>query len=128
MAKTPSPTEVLAEPLTLPCGLVLLNCLVKCPLQETLAEAPFYDPPIEKFKNLYGQFQIDIRFLSIEGDVVCHSASLSSPHFESWKEWAQIAQSGGTPCIVQLAHPGRMSPIGAGNLNLYEALLTVNSI
>ncbi|KAE9379462.1 FMN-linked oxidoreductase [Stipitochalara longipes BDJ] len=123
-----SPTEVLAEPLTLPYGLVLPNRLVKCPMQETLAEAPFFDPPIDKFKNLYGQWaqanygliitgqvQIDMRFLSIAGDVVCHSDALSSPHFETWKEWAQIAQLGGMLCIVQLAHPGHMSPASAGN-------------
>jgi 2,4-dienoyl-CoA reductase-like NADH-dependent reductase (Old Yellow Enzyme family) len=31
-----------------------------------------------------------------------------------WKQWAEIAQQAGTPAIVQLAHPGRMSPAGAG--------------
>lgn len=46
----------LAKPLTLPCGLTLPNRLVKCPMQETLAKAPSYDPPIEEFKNLYGQW------------------------------------------------------------------------
>ena len=69
-----SPTQALSQPLTLPCGLVLPNRLVKCPMQETLAEAPLFDPPIDKFKNLYsqwasadygliitGQVQIDIR-------------------------------------------------------------------
>ncbi|RDW83306.1 FMN-linked oxidoreductase-1 [Coleophoma crateriformis] len=127
-ARKLSPTEVLAQPLELPCGLVLANRLVKCPMQETLAVAPFFDPPIDKFQNLYGQWaeanygliitgqvQIDIRFLSISGDVVCHSDSLEAPHIESWKRWAEIAQSKGTPCIVQLAHPGRMSPVGAGH-------------
>lgn len=53
--------------------------------------------------------------LSIAGDVVCHADALSSPHLEKWKQWARIAQSEGTPCIVQLAHPGRMAPAGAGN-------------
>jgi len=96
-------------------------------MQETLAVAPYYDPPIAQFKNLYtqwarasygllitGQVQIDIRYLSVKGDVVCHASSLSEPHFSKWVEWARIAQAGGTPCIVQLAHPGRMSPAGAG--------------
>lgn len=55
------------------------------------------------------------KVLSIAGDVVCHPESLSSPHIEKWKKWAQIAQAGGSPCLVQLAHPGRMSPVGAGN-------------
>jgi len=96
-------------------------------MQETLAEAPLFDPP-EAFQNLYstwsrakfgliitGQVQIDIRFLSIAGDVVCHKDSLKPEHLNKWKTWAQTAQSGGTPAIVQLAHPGRMSPAGAGN-------------
>lgn len=121
-------TELIGEPLTLPCGLVLPNRLVKCPMQETLAEAPLFDPPLEKFSKLYGQWahggygliitgqgQVDIRFLSIAGDVVCHDKAFDVEHFKKWKEWAEIAQSGGTPCIVQLAHPGRMSPLGAGN-------------
>ncbi|MCJ1294979.1 hypothetical protein MMC34_006539 [Xylographa carneopallida] len=123
-----SARDLIAQPLTLPCGLVLPNRLVKCPMQETLAVEPFYDPPIDKFENLYtqwadaeygliitGQVQIDTRYLSIKGDVVCHEHALEEPHFGKWKRWAQIAQAKGTPCIVQLAHPGRMSPAGAGN-------------
>ena len=58
--------------------------------------------------------QIDIRYLSIKGDVVAHKDSLKEPHFSKWKQWATISQQAGTPCIVQLAHPGRMSPAGAG--------------
>ncbi|MCJ1395777.1 hypothetical protein MMC18_008663 [Xylographa bjoerkii] len=130
MAKVPKLTarDLIAQPLTLPCGLVLPNRLVKCPMQETLAVEPFYDPPIDKFENLYsqwadadygliitGQVQIDIRYLSIKGDVVCHEHALEEPHFSKWKRWAQISQAKGSPCMVQLAHPGRMSPAGAGN-------------
>ena len=119
--------ELIAQPITLPCGLTLPNRLVKCPMQETLAVGPLYDPPLDKWKNLYtqwahadygciitGQVQIDIRFLSIKGDVVCHDKALQEPHFSKWKQWAKLAQAGGTPCLVQLAHPGRMSPAGAG--------------
>lgn len=97
-------------------------------MQETLAQAPLFDPPIEDgFRSLYGtwaragygliitgQVQIDGRFLSVQGDVVVHGRSLHEPHFSKWKEWARVAQENGTPCIVQLAHPGRMSPAGAG--------------
>jgi len=128
LEKQKTAIELISEPLTLPCGLTLPNRLVKCPMQETLAEAPLFDPPIDTFKELYGtwsrskygliitgQVQIDIRFLSIAGDVVCHEQSLQEPHFNKWKEWARISQSSGTPTIVQLAHPGRMSPAGAGN-------------
>ena len=120
--------RLIEQSITLPCGLTLPNRLVKCPMQETLAVPPLFDPPIDEFENLYtqwahsrygliitGQVQIDVRYLSIEGDVVCRKDSLDEPHFSKWKWWAKISQQAGTPCIVQLAHPGRMSPAGAGN-------------
>lgn len=96
-------------------------------MQETLATLPLYDPPVDTFRNLYtqwanaqygliitGQVQVDLRYLSVPGDVVSHSRSLDKPHLDKWKEWASIAKQNGTPTIVQLAHPGRMSPAGAG--------------
>lgn len=122
-----SAISLISQPLTLPCGLTLSNRLVKCPMQETLAEGPWFDPPAT-FHKLYtrwaeaqygliitGQVQIDRRFLSIAGDVCCHERSRPDPAvFAKWTEWARISQKDGTPCIVQLAHPGRMSPAGAG--------------
>jgi 2,4-dienoyl-CoA reductase-like NADH-dependent reductase (Old Yellow Enzyme family) len=73
-----SPTEVLSQPLTLPCGLVLQNRLVKCPMQETLAQPPYYDPPLNEFKNLYGQWAGSNYGLIITGqvqvDIRCESA------------------------------------------------------
>ena len=47
--------ELLSQPITLPCGLTLPNRLVKCPMQETLAQPPLFDPPMDKFENLYTQ-------------------------------------------------------------------------
>ena len=136
-----SATELLGQPITLSCGVTLPNRLVKCPMQETLATPPLYDPPMDKFRNLYkqwananygliitGQVQIDIRYLSIKGDVVCHEDSMKEPHFSKWKEWAQLAQAAGTPCIVQLAHPGRMSPAGAGNRPADMAAICPSSV
>lgn len=115
--------ELISEPLTLPCGLTLPNRLVKCPMQETVAEEPWFDPPTA-FNNIYGtwskakfgliitgQVQVDRRFLSIAGDVVVHENSLEEEHFGSWKRWAEISQSQGTPTIVQLAHPGKLTDV-----------------
>lgn len=134
-------TDLIAQPLTLPCGLTLPNRLVKCPMQETLAEPPHFDPPIAAFANLYttwaaaqygllitGQVQIDQRFLSVAGDVCTHPGSLDPPVLAKWKEWASIAQAHGTPCIVQIAHPGRMSPAGAGNRPADMAALCPSSV
>ncbi|KAK5194359.1 hypothetical protein LTR92_005601 [Exophiala xenobiotica] len=125
-SKTPS-IDILNDPITLPCGLTLPNRLVKCPMQETCAEPPHFDPPVEKFRALYktwatgrygmlltGQVQVDLRFFSIPGDVCCHAGSVSDPVLSKWKEWARIPQQGGTLCLVQISHPGRMSPTGGG--------------
>ncbi|KAF4621878.1 hypothetical protein G7Y89_g14466 [Cudoniella acicularis] len=38
---------------------------------------------------------------------------------DEWKEWATACQSSGTPTIVQLCHPGRQSPLGAGNRSFF---------
>ena len=88
-------------------------------MQETQAKAPWFDPPIETFKNLYktwgesqygllitGQVQIDRRYFSIAGDVCCHERSPEPEILEKWKQFAEIAQKDGTPAVVQLAHPG----------------------
>ena len=136
-----SAIELIGAPITLPCGLTLPNRLVKCPMQETCAKAPNYNPPLDEWRNIYtewanakygliitGQVQVDIRFLSIAGDVVCHDKALAEPILSKWKEWATIAQSAGTPCIVQLAHPGRMSPFGAGNRPADMAPLCPSSV
>ena len=113
--ETPNALDIVSQPLTLPCGLTLPNRLVKCPMQETQAQAPWFDPPMPTFGNLYGlwarsqygllitgQVQIDRRFLSIAGDVCCHERSPEPEVLALWKEWAQTAQKDGTPCIVQL--------------------------
>ena len=43
-----------------------------------------------------GQVQVDIRFLSIAGDVVILKDSGNAGHFESWKAWAKV-RAGRTP-------------------------------
>lgn len=37
---------------------------------------------------------------------------------EKWKNWAQSCTANGTPTIMQINHPGRQSPIGAGSRGL----------
>lgn len=120
-------TEILSSPLQLPCGATISSRCCKCSMQETLAVGPLFDPPMSTFKNLYaawgqgsygliltGQVQVDTRFLSVPGDVCVRKESLLEPTLSLWKEWAAIAQAGSSLCVVQLAHPGRMSRKGAG--------------
>ena len=79
------PEELLAQPIILSCGLTLPNRLVDVPCKrpsQLPAILPLYNPPMDKYRNLYnqranakyrlmitGQVQIEIRYLSIRGDV-----------------------------------------------------------
>ena len=53
-------------------------------MQEALAQAPFYDPPIDKFKNLYGGWAKAHYGLIITGqvqiDLRCTPQILYTPH------------------------------------------------
>ena len=45
-----------------------------------------------------GGVQIDIRYLPIKGNMVCHKDSMKEPHFSKWKEWARLALVADTQC------------------------------
>lgn len=84
-----------------------------------------------RFSTKLGAMEVtdsDWKDLSIAGDVVCHADAMDEPHFSYWREWATISQAHGTPTIVQLAHPGRMSPMGAGNRPADMAPLCPSSV
>jgi 2,4-dienoyl-CoA reductase-like NADH-dependent reductase (Old Yellow Enzyme family) len=92
-------------------------------MQETLAVPPLCLPPIEEFRRLYarwaagsfgliltGQVQVDSNHLSTPTDVAVAPDTLEDEDkMKAWREWAEIGQAHGTPCIVQLAHPGKRS-------------------
>ena len=64
-----SATEIIAQSLTLPCGLTLPNRLVKCPMQETLPQGPYFGPPIDMFENLYTKWATSSYGLLITGQI-----------------------------------------------------------
>lgn len=39
--------------------------------------------------------------------------------FEKWRVWAEACTTNGTPSIMQINHPGRQSPLGAGSRGFY---------
>jgi len=47
---------------------------------------------------------------------------------EAWKSWAKECNSHGTPTIVQINHPGRQSPMGAGKRGLFEKNLAPSAV
>ena len=37
----------------------------------------------------------------------------------AWKKWREAIGKNGTPAVMQLNHPGRQSPLGAGRRSLF---------
>lgn len=56
------------------------------------------------------------------------SAQASKELQETWKHWADTCQRHGTPTVVQLCHPGRQSPVGAGSRGFFEKTIAPSAV
>ncbi|PNS21083.1 NADH oxidase [Sphaceloma murrayae] len=119
----------ISKPLILPCGLTLPNRLAKAAMAEQLAEGDHL--PNDALKTVYsnwadgdwglvmtGNVQIDANHLGAPKDLTVDTSIDQSRRLETWKAWAAVIQRGGSPAIVQINHPGRQSPMGAGKRGL----------
>ncbi|KAH7131304.1 hypothetical protein EDB81DRAFT_660884 [Dactylonectria macrodidyma] len=137
MAKTP-----LAQPLTLPCGLTLPNRLVKAALAEQMADSQQL-PNTAQYGRTYGAWadggwgmvitgnvQIDERYLGAPYDAAIDSTTSMSEDkvVAAYKSLASVCRRAGTPTIVQINHPGRQSPLGAGKRRLWSKTLAPSAI
>ncbi|RAO71051.1 uncharacterized protein BHQ10_007063 [Talaromyces amestolkiae] len=120
--------STLAQPLKLKCGLVLKNRLVKAAMAECMADNSGL--PTVKHNNIYrewgeggwgmiltGNVQVDSMYLGDARDVTINPAQ-EAEILEKWKIWAESCTSSGTPTVMQINHPGRQSPLGAGSRGL----------
>ena len=110
-------TDLLAQPLKLPCGATLPNRLCKAAMTEGLA-----DPQLratDRLANLYrrwseggagllltGNVQIDRRVLERPGNVAIDG----NGGIEQLKAWAKAGTVGGNHLWMQISHAGRQSP------------------
>ncbi len=116
-------TDLLAQPLKLPCGATLPNRLCKAAMTEGLADSRLRATP--RLENLYrlwsqggagllltGNVQIDRRVLERPGNVAVDvTAGGDSPEARAaLKRWAQAGTVGGNQLWMQIAHAGRQSP------------------
>jgi 2,4-dienoyl-CoA reductase-like NADH-dependent reductase (Old Yellow Enzyme family) len=110
-------STVLAQPLPLPCGVVLKNRLAKSAMSERLAGAD--RAPGETHTTLYRRWAEGGVGLCITGNVMIDPARLGEPGnvaiaedspSGAWRAWASAAGGQGTACWVQINHPGRQSP------------------
>ncbi|KAK7423203.1 hypothetical protein QQZ08_009200 [Neonectria magnoliae] len=127
------------KPITLKCGLTLPNRLVKAATAESMATNSTL--PDEKFQNLYrhwaeggwgmvlaGNVQVDAKHICTATDLsVDHSLS-DSKIIEAWKPWAAACNSNRTVTVMQLCHPGRQSPAGAGKRGFFAKPIAPSAV
>ncbi|KAM0342043.1 hypothetical protein ACHAPU_009771 [Fusarium lateritium] len=127
------------EPLVLSCGLKLPNRLVKASMSENIST--IQSLPDARIRNVYrnwakggwgmlisGNVQVDDRYLGTSTDLALDSTLSDEAIVASWSTWAQESNQYGTPAIMQLNHPGRQCPIGAGKHGLLAKNLAPSAI
>lgn len=68
-------------------------------------------------------------YLNSPGDVAILPPNAATPGLqEAWRDWATTIQRSGTPALVQLSHPGRQSPPGAGKRSFLTKNLAPSSV
>ncbi|KAL1971003.1 hypothetical protein VTN77DRAFT_2837 [Rasamsonia byssochlamydoides] len=131
----------LAEPVKLPCGLVLPNRFVKAAMAESMASTKD-NLPNQVFVQAYtkwaeggwgalltGNVQVDPDYLGGPNDPVAGEYNGNDTKtLDAWRKYADACQKHGTPAIVQICHPGRQSPRGAGRRGLCAPTLAPSAI
>ncbi|WP_372810010.1 NADH:flavin oxidoreductase/NADH oxidase family protein [Litorivivens sp.] len=105
---------ILNTPLTLPCGAILPNRLLKSAMTEGLADA--HDRATEQHNTLYrcwsrggtgtlvtGNVMVDRRFLERPGNVVIDN----NGGLDALRNWAKAGTEAGNHLWMQINHPGR---------------------
>lgn len=110
-------------PLTLPCGQVLPNRIMKAALSEALGNKK--NAPDQRLERLYASWSRGGYGLVITGNVMVDRSQLGEPgnvviederDLAALSRWAKSTRDGGVPIWVQLNHPGRQSnPLALGH-------------
>lgn len=113
----------LHDPLTLPCGVVLPNRIMKAALSEGLADRQ--NAPDQRLHRLYTSWSQGGYGLIVTGNVMVDRRQLGEPgnvvienddHLDALTRWAKTTKDAGVPILVQINHPGRQSnPLQLGH-------------
>ncbi|KAH7176795.1 NADH:flavin oxidoreductase/NADH oxidase [Dactylonectria macrodidyma] len=107
----------------LACGLTLPNRFVKAAMAEKLDNGSNIpnDDTLRIYKEwskggwglmITGNVHVDPSHLNSKGDLSIDRTRFSDPAYrEGWRKWADACT---TPAVLQINHPGRQSPRGAG--------------
>ncbi|KAJ5657930.1 uncharacterized protein N7484_001579 [Penicillium longicatenatum] len=132
----PSP---LADPVKLPCGLVLPNRLSKAAMAEMIAKS---NTPNQTLSDAYDQWsqggwgsiltgnvQVDVNHLGSPFDPALHAEYKGEESLVAlWKHYADACQKHGTPAIVQVCHPGRQSFRVAGHRGIWANTIAPSAV
>jgi 2,4-dienoyl-CoA reductase-like NADH-dependent reductase (Old Yellow Enzyme family) len=108
---------LIGTPLTLPCGAMLANRLVKAAMSEQLADAS--NNPSDRLISLYWTWANSGASALVSGNVMIEREAISEPGqvviedesaMPSLVRWAEAAKSGGAQAWLQLNHGGRQIP------------------
>ncbi|KAM5347797.1 hypothetical protein ACJ41O_007621 [Fusarium nematophilum] len=122
--------SLVSQPFKLRDGVELPNRLVKASTAESLADKNFLPTPalVAAYQQwakggwgivLTGNVQVDPRYLGSPTDVAYNEAVGYDTMLTSWKKWAAVFDGTGSRGIVQINHPGRQSPAGAGTRGFF---------
>ncbi|KFY53529.1 hypothetical protein V496_07518 [Pseudogymnoascus sp. VKM F-4515 (FW-2607)] len=132
---------LLSQEIVLPCGLRFANRLSKAAMAENIAVDHI---PNDELIRAYGEWSDGDWGMVMTGNVMVSdthmgnvkdvaissdaSVQASKELQETWKSWADTCQRHGTPTVVQLCHPGRQSPPGAGSRGFFEKTIAPSAI
>lgn len=124
----------LHDPLTLPCGQVLGNRIMKAALSEGLGNKQH--APDSRLERLYSTWGHGGYGLILTGNVMVDRTQLGEPgnvviederDLDSLARWAKTTKDAGVPIWVQLNHPGRQSnPLALGHIPVAPSAVAVN--
>ena len=110
-------SALLSRPLTLPCGAVLPNRILKSAMSEIMGTATH--APSDHLPKLYARWAQGGVGLSITGNVMIDRRALGEPanvvieddrDIDALRAWATAARSHGGAVWMQINHPGKQSP------------------
>jgi 2,4-dienoyl-CoA reductase-like NADH-dependent reductase (Old Yellow Enzyme family) len=111
------PSEILSQPLTLPCGATLSNRIAKAAMSEHLANKR--QSPTVGLARLYDAWSKSGAGLLLTGNVMVDPSHLESVRnvamkpsldVEASRRWAAAGTAHGNHLWMQLNHPGRQTP------------------
>ncbi|MEN9995556.1 MAG: hypothetical protein RL462_332 [Pseudomonadota bacterium] len=111
----------LSSHLSLPNGTILPNRIGKAAMEENMCDDNH--APSDPLLKLYQAWAQGGAGLLITGNVMVDRRGMTGPggvvleedtHIERFKQWAQIARSGGAQVWMQISHPGRQMMAALG--------------